>query len=92
MAKLKQLQRFRYEFEWKHEDGVATITSMTVRTPISNKIVSMLSGPSVIVYAMLTERPFIATIGRLHLQDLEAIIEEIKAERKRLWEEQDVEI
>lgn len=85
----KQLRLYKYEFAWQHGRTASIITYIGTNTPRSNEFVAGLSGPSITVYGMLSDEPFIR-MSQAPLQQLAAIVEEIKRERKRLLEEQDV--
>jgi hypothetical protein len=70
-------------FEWKHGDTASIITFIGTNTPRSNEFVSATNGPIVYVYGMLSDEPFIK-MSQAPLQQLDAIVAEIKRERKRL--------
>lgn len=79
----KRLKQYTYVFEWKHGDTASIITFIGTNTPRSNEFVAGQSGPAVYVYGMLSDEPFIK-MSQAPLQQLDAIVAEIKRERLRL--------
>lgn len=80
---MSRLKQYKFEFKWEHRARSSMITFIGTSTPRSNEFVSGQAGPSVYVFGILSNEPFIK-LKQAPLQQLIAITVEIEKERDRL--------